>query len=149
MAGFTRSIVIQKPVEDVFDFATDLDKASLFLPGITKIEMLTEGGVKKGARFRETRTMKGKGRSAIIEVTEHERPRIHAASAGMMGMKATYTFHFAAHGEGTRVDLVAEVSGNFLWWLFLGMMARMMEKEDGQYLQRLKDAMENQAAAQT
>jgi len=36
----------------------------------------------------------------------------------------------------------ADVQGNFIWWPFLGMMSRMMEKEDGEYLERVKAAMQ-------
>jgi len=147
MAGFNRSVLIQKPLEEVFDFATDVQNVPLFLPNVTKIEVLTEGGVKKGARIKETRAFKGKERAAVVEITEHERPRLHAASAGMMGLRATYTFHFVSEGSATRVNLDADVTGNFLWWLFLGMMSKMMEKEDGEYLNRLKDAMEKPRAA--
>jgi len=58
-----------------------------------------------------------------------------------MGMQATYTFRFYSDGTGTRVEMIADVVGNFLWWPFLGMFARMMNKEDGEYLNRLKEAM--------
>jgi carbon monoxide dehydrogenase subunit G len=142
MAGFTRSVVIDRSVEEVFDFATDLNNASKFLPNVTKVEMLTDGGMKPGAKFKETRVMNGKERSAVIEIVEHDRPKVQAAAACMMGMCAKYTFRFSAEGSGTRVEMEAVVTGNFLWWLFLGMMSRMMEKEDGEYLHRLKAAME-------
>jgi len=145
MAGFKRSIIINKAIEEVFDFATNLDNASKFLPSVTKIEMLTEGGLKPGAKFKETRN----GRSAVIEVVEHRRPDVHAASAGMMGMRATYWFRFYSDPAGTRVEMEADVQGNFLWWLFLGMMCRMMEKEDGEYLERLKAAMQSAQDAKT
>ena len=142
MAGFKRSVVIGRPVEEVFDFATNLANAPLLMPNVTKTELLTEGGLKPGAKFRETRLMNGKERSAVIEIVEHQRPLVHAASAAMMGMRATYRFRFTSEGAATRVELEADVQGNFLWWLFLGMMSRTMEKEDGDYLNRLKDAME-------
>jgi carbon monoxide dehydrogenase subunit G len=142
MAGFKRSIVIARPVEQVFDFATDLANAKVLLPNITKVELLTEGGLKPGAKFRETRVMNGKERSAVIEVVEHQRPTVHAAKAAMLGMAATYRFRFFADGTGTRVEMEAEVTGNFLWWLFLGLMSRAMEKEDGEYLNRLKAGVE-------
>jgi carbon monoxide dehydrogenase subunit G len=145
MAGFKRSVVIDRPIEEVFDFASDLANASIFMPNITKTEMLTEGGMKAGAKFKETRRMNGKERSAVIEIVDHQRPTVHAARAGMLGMQATYTFRFFSEGAGTRVELDALVEGNFLWWLFLGMMARMMDKEDGEYLNRLKNAMQPKA----
>ena len=39
MAGFKRTIIIDRPLEEVFDFATDIANASKLLPGVTKIEM--------------------------------------------------------------------------------------------------------------
>jgi uncharacterized protein YndB with AHSA1/START domain len=142
MAGFKRSVLINRPIEQVFDFATDLKNAPLFLPSITRTEMLTEGGMKPGARFRETRSFNGKERSAVIEVVEHQRPHVHQAAAAMMGMRASYTFRFVPEPPGTRVEMEAVVTGNLLWKLFLGMMSRMMEKEDGHYLALLKEALE-------
>jgi carbon monoxide dehydrogenase subunit G len=142
MAGFTRSAFIARPTESVFDFATDLANASIFLPGVTKVELLTEGGIKPGARFRETRRVGTKERTAVIEIVEHRRPELHAASAAMLGMRATYRFRFSSEGGGTRVNMDASVQGNLLWQPFLGMITRMMEKEDGKYLSRLKEAME-------
>lgn len=142
MHGFKRSILINRPVEEVFDFATDLANASKFLPSVTKAELITEGGMRSGAKFRETRLMNGKERSAVIEVMEHQRPSVHAAGAAMMGMKAVYRFTFAPEGLATRVNMDAEITGNFLWKLFLGMLTKAMEKGDGEYLERLKKAME-------
>jgi carbon monoxide dehydrogenase subunit G len=142
MAGFRRTVLIGRPVEEVFDFATDLTNAALLLPGVTKVEMLTDGGFETGAKFRETRRVGGKERTAVIEIVEHKRPEVHTASAGMFGMRATYQFCFSQGGAGTRVDMEAVVQGNLLWKLFLGMMSRAMEKEDGEYLTRLKVAIE-------
>src|SRR6516165_1688187 len=95
MVGFKRSTVIDRPIEQVFDFATDLSNAPRLMPGVTRTEMLTEGDMKAGARFRETRIVKGKERSAVIEVVDHQRPQLHKAASAMMGMKAAYTFRFA------------------------------------------------------
>ena len=142
MAGFRRTVFIGRPVEEVFDFATDLANVSLFLPGVTKVEMLTDSGMKLGTRLRETRRVGGKEHTAVIEIVEHKRPDLHTASSAMLGMRATYRFCFSQEGAGTRVDMEALVQGNLLWKPFLGMMSRAMEKEDGEYLNRLKEAME-------
>jgi hypothetical protein len=104
--------------------------------------LLSVAGVRPGARFRETRLVNGKERTAIIEVVEHCRPEVHAARSAMLGMSAAYRFHFVPEGTGTRVDMEAEVRGNLLWKLFLGWISGVMEKEDGEYLTRLKEAVE-------
>jgi uncharacterized membrane protein len=142
MPGFNRSVVINRPIERVFDFATDLNNAPLWMPGVTKTELLTEGGVKAGAKFRETRLINGKERSAVIEVLEHQRPQVHKAASAMLGMRASYTFRFSPETHGSRVEMDAEVTGNLLWKLFLGIISRMMEREDGDSLTRLKAALE-------
>ena len=141
MAGFGRTIVIERPVEEVFDFATDVANAYLFLPGVTKVEMLTGSEMKSGARFRETRRVGRKEHTAVIEIVEHKRPELHVASSAMLGMRATYRFCFSKAGAGTPVDMEALVQGNLLWKPFLGIKSRDMEKEDGEYLTRLKQAM--------
>lgn len=148
MAGFRRSVSIRRPVDEVFDFATDLANARVFLPSVTRAELITEGGLRPGARFRETRTMNGKERSAVIEVTEHERPRVHAAASAMMGMRAAYRFTFEPDDSGgTLVVMDAGAEGNWLWRPFLGLLMKVMEKEDGAYLERLRDALERPAPA--
>jgi carbon monoxide dehydrogenase subunit G len=145
MAGFQRSVFINRSVEDVFDFATNVANAPVLLPGVTRIEMLPPGEMKPGAKFRETRSVGGKERTAVLEVVEHSRPQLHAVSSAMMGMRATYRFRFSPQGTGTLVNMEAVVQGNLLWKLFLGMLSRVMEKEDGEYLTRLKETVERTA----
>jgi Polyketide cyclase / dehydrase and lipid transport len=81
MAGFKRSTFINRPVEAVFDFATDLNNLSCLLPNLSRAELLTDGGIRTGARIRETRGVHGKSRTAVIEVQEHKRPEVHRAGA--------------------------------------------------------------------
>lgn len=146
MPGFKRTIVIKASPERVFDFMTDLKNVSLYMPNVTAVELLTEGGLRPGAKFRETRVMRGKEQSAVIEVLEHQRPHVHAARSAMLGMNAAYWFRFTPDGTGTRVDLEAVVKGNLLWWPFLGMISKVMEKEDGELLERVKAAIEGAAS---
>lgn len=145
MAGFQRSVVIDRPVAEVFDFATNLDNASVMMPSIVKCELLTPGEMKAGSQFRETRRFGKKERSAVIDILEHRRPEEHTATAAMFGFRATYRFLFTPEGQGTRVTMEAILQGNLFWKPFLGLMRKSMEKEDGNYLQRLKEGMDRQA----
>jgi hypothetical protein len=62
-------------------------------------------------------------------------------------MCVTYRFRFRADGAATIVDMEGLVEGNLLWKLFLGMLCRVIEKEDGEYLNRLKAAVEGTPAS--
>jgi carbon monoxide dehydrogenase subunit G len=146
MAGFRRSVTIARPIEEVFEYATDLANLPQLLPGVTKTELLTPDGIRAGAKIRETRGIRGKEQTAVIEICEHRPPNLHAARSTMMGLCVTYRFHFHSAGEETVVDMDAKVEGNPLWKLFLGMISRAIEKEDGEYLNRLKRAVEESGA---
>ncbi len=147
MSSFQVSVFIERNPDVVFDFATDLDYVSTWIPEITRIEKLTDGPLASGSQFRETRKMGGREHSSIIEVSEHERPRVHAASARCMGCVATYRYTFEPEGGGTRIDLHAEVVGSGLAKLIAPMLLAMMKKQDGGQLDRLKTAIESHVPA--
>jgi carbon monoxide dehydrogenase subunit G len=146
MAGFMRQIQIDRPRAEVFAFATNLEKVPQWLPEVVRVEKLTDGPIRAGTQFRETRLMKGKEHSAIIDVSEHEPPRVHAASSSCFGILFTYRYRFEPKGGGTRIHL--EALANSKWYAapFVGMMLKMMEKMDGDQLEKLKAAIENGSA---
>ena len=57
MAQFTLKKHIEAPPERVFEVVTDLRGAPERIRGITKMEVLTEGPIGGGTRYRETRIM--------------------------------------------------------------------------------------------
>ncbi len=146
MAGFDSSTWIARPPAEVFAYATDLRNATDWIPELTKVELVTEGPIRPGSRFRETRRVKGREHSAIIEVTEHQPhgpPLRHAGTSRVAGVEATYRYTFNPERDGTRVDLAASVRAlGFFGRFLVGMVARAMENMDGDQLERLKVAVE-------
>ena len=55
MPGFEFSERIDRPREEVFAFFVDFGRASEWAPEITHVEMLTDGPLRVGARYRELR----------------------------------------------------------------------------------------------
>lgn len=71
----TRTIVsrqIRAPAETVFDAVAHINNFSKAVPGITKIEFLSDRQTGVGTRFRETRVMNGREATVELEVTEYE-----------------------------------------------------------------------------
>ncbi len=68
-AEVTRNIAA--PVERVFAVASDIEQFSKAVPHITHVEMLSEQHTGLGARFRETRLMKGREHTTELEVIEY------------------------------------------------------------------------------
>ena len=79
----TRSI--DAPLEVVFETISDIRNFSRAIPDIVDVEFLSDTQTWIGTRFRETRIMRGREASTVLEVTEYvddERIRLVSDSHG-------------------------------------------------------------------
>lgn len=124
MPGITITETIAAPPEKVFARATDFPNAANIIQGIEKMEMLTEGPVEVGTRFRETRKMFGKLATEEMEVKTLDPPRMYALGAESHGSRYHTEFRFEPVGDGTRVTM--EFQGEPLT-MFAKVMTVMMK----------------------
>lgn len=85
MAPITVTRYVEAPTERVFAVISDIQNYAKAVPDIVKVEMLTEVTSGKGARFRETRLMRGKEATTELEVADfvpNERIRMVADEGG-------------------------------------------------------------------
>ncbi len=85
MPTMTITREIQAPVNVVFNTVAHTEEWVKCQPQVVKVEYLTDQQVGVGAKFRETRMMKGKEATTELEVTEYEvndRTRLVADSHG-------------------------------------------------------------------
>lgn len=81
MARTEVSRTISAPVADVFETVANIKSFSKAVPHITDVEFLTEQRSGVGTRFAETRVMRGRQATSILEVTEYvENERIRLVS---------------------------------------------------------------------
>lgn len=141
MSGFTLTEWINQPVEAVFDFATDPNNAEKVISGVTNMEQISAGPIGVGTRYREKRVVNGKEAEAEMEISAYEPPSSYTMTSEMKGITVSYTYRFVPENNGTRVDLICNVSASGLKKLAAPMVASIMKKEDGDHLERLKAAM--------
>ena len=142
MAGFEMSEWISRPPKDVFDFITASDNAPKVVPSVKSMVKLTEGPVRVGTQYRETRLMNGKEQYAELEVVAYEPDQKYAMKNVTEGIETVYRYTFHPEANGTRVDLVCEVKASGLKKLVLPMVASILKKEDGDHLQKVKEVLE-------
>src|SRR5690606_5841260 len=87
MRMITLEEYIQAPPERVFEVFSDIPGTGARLSGISRIEMLSEGPIGKGTRWRETRTMFGKEAVEEMGITEFDPPRGYSVAAENHGAK--------------------------------------------------------------
>lgn len=120
---------IAAPCEAVFARAADFPRAAEHVRGITRVEMLTEGPVGMGTRFRETRVMFGREASEVMEVTAFEPSKRYVVEAESCGCHYRSEFRFKPSGNGTDMEMV--FGAQPLTWMakIMGiLMAPMMKK---------------------
>lgn len=142
MNAFELSEYIDRSPEDVFAVIADPTAAPAFLDNISKSTKLTAGPTGVGTTFRETRIMRGKQSSADLLVTAYERSSHVAISTEAEGITITYDYRLSPEGAGTRLTCSCELDASGMRTMMLPMVARIMKKEDGAHLQKLKAFLE-------
>ena len=149
MAEFDCSVVIQRPVEDVFRILTDPTQSPKWSKNAIKGELLTEGPPRVGSRRRAVvKGFGGRGTmESVFEVTEIDPLRAVAlrqisASWGGDG-RTRYTF--TPVDGGTRVAWHWELEPGGLMGLFARPMMAVMHRIFQSDLDNLKRMMESGA----
>lgn len=141
MAAAQRSIVINRPVDEVWAFVTDGSTAPRWRPGVLDISKASGSGV--GETWKQG--VKGPGGRRIdadYEVTAWEPGKLMAFKAIAGPVRPTGEYRFAAENGGTRLSfsLQAELSG-LKKLLMGGAVQSTMDAEMGS-LDRLKAVLE-------
>jgi hypothetical protein len=111
----------------------DLPNAERMISSIKKLEILTDGPVGKGTRFRETRTMFGRDAIEVMEITEwhpHASPpsyTVHGDSCGML-FDSTFRFHPENGGRSTRVEFEMRTKAVSLFAKLMAPMSFVMSR---------------------
>lgn len=134
MAQTRSSRTISAPVEAVFDCVAHIQNFSNAVPDIAKVEFLTQSRRGVGTRFRETRVMKGRESTTVLEVTEYEVPRRIRFVSDEGGTIWDTVFTTEATDEGTRLDMVMDARPHKLWArvvnpLFGRMISKAVEED--------------------
>ncbi len=105
MSNFSISRVLPGAPERVFQILTDFPNAAKNIGGIERVEMLTEGPVGPGTRFRETRVFMKKEATEEMEVVGWDPPRSYTLGAFSCGCDFRTQVSFVPEGDGTRVTM--------------------------------------------
>ena len=134
MANVTVTRRIDAPVNVVFRTVAHVEQFSQAVPGILRVEFVSEVKSGAGARFRETRMMMGREASTELEVTEHvenERVRIVSEAGGALW---DTVFTTVPDGEGTALKMVMDAqprsaSAKMTLPLIIGAVRKAVEED--------------------
>ena len=115
MGQITAIRLISATSEQVFEIISQAHNFSKAVPHITNVEFLSSTKTGVGTRFRETRLMKGKESSTVLEVTEftpNERIRLVSDQGGTI-WDTLFTVEKHSDNQtkpGTKLEMIMDVT---------------------------------------
>jgi hypothetical protein len=130
MALVEGEIIINRPVEEVFDFVADERNEPSYNPQMLRAEQISAGPIGFGTRFRaESRSM-GRTVGMTIELTAFERPRRLASATHLSTMEIRGTLTFDSVPEGTRMRWSWELEPRGMLKLMKPFVVRMGRRQE-------------------
>ncbi|NNG05034.1 MAG: SRPBCC family protein [Inquilinus sp.] len=105
MSGVKVEHLVKADPETTFRAFADIPRAAEMVAGIERIEMLSEGPVGIGTRWRETRIMYGRTATEEMTITAFEPRQGYTSEAESHGTRYVTRYTFAPEVGGTRVTL--------------------------------------------
>lgn len=147
MGQFSLNISVDAPKEEVFRIFTDFENAPKRVRGISKLEVLTDGPVGVGTRFRETREMFKREATEEMEITQLTPGESYTVGCETCGCEYATVFRFTPTRSGTDVEMQMTTRAISLFAKIMSpimslMMGPMMRKCMMQDMADLKAAAE-------
>jgi uncharacterized protein YndB with AHSA1/START domain len=145
MATLETSIVINRPVEEVFAFVSNPENYPKWFSGSREVKITSAGPIGVGTTFRTVVTFLGRRIEGEIEFTEYEPNRSFAekTKSGPFPVENRVTFERVEGGTRVTSSQVAEPGGFFK--LAEPLLVRMIKRQFEADAANLKDLMESHA----
>ena len=137
-------IVINRPIDEVFDFAADECNEPEYNPDMTLAEMVTQGPIGVGSKFHCVMTG-ARAADMTIEYTEFDRPRRLASTAHMSSMDINGTLLFEPQGQSTKMKWLWNIEPRGFMKLLGPIVRRMGERQELANWTAMKKVLEAQS----
>jgi uncharacterized membrane protein len=129
MSVWSETVMIDAPIELVFQTISTPEKFMEAVPHIKSVELLTEERSGPGTKFKETRLMGKRKASTVLEIAEEEKNSHIRMISKAGGATWDSTFSTEAEEDGVQLRLVmTAVPTNFLARISIRMIKGMIAK---------------------
>jgi carbon monoxide dehydrogenase subunit G len=141
---FGASVVIDRPIEEVFAFLADGENDTKFSARVIEISKMTDGASGKGTIYKSTVKDAGFKTKREFELTEFEAPtRIRWTERSKNLVTAPVGgYDLTPDGQGTRLTFFNELEGHGLGKLLAGFALGSARKGAEDFAQAIKRAVE-------
>jgi carbon monoxide dehydrogenase subunit G len=142
MYQFEKSILINRPQQEVFDYVTDPANDAKYQSGSEAAEWTSEGPVGVGSTLRSVNKFMGRKIEGISEVTAWDPPNQYAQKSVGGPVPFEMKMVLAAKDNGTQLTLSGQAELGGFFKLAEGLVGKQLEKQMEGDLETLKRLME-------
>ncbi len=145
MIDFSVETHIERPVGEVFAYATDPERLATWQTNTVSAIREDDGPLRLGSRLREVhRAPGGKQLESVVEVSEYEPDRVFALRV-VEGTPVHARITFAPTGRGTLMCFRAHGQLTGAMRLAQPLLQRVLKRQFASHCATLKDVLEKQA----
>ena len=141
MIEVEHTLEIERPVEDVFAYLTDVARLPEWQSSAESAEL--EGDLAEGARIKEVRKFMGRHATSTLEVTEYDPPRRFSLHVVDGPIEYAVEHALEAVDGRTRITFVGRGGTGRVPRLMHGTVRRAVERQFLKDLEALKDRLES------
>jgi uncharacterized membrane protein len=138
------SAVINRPVEEIFEYISNPENDSQWQSGVLESNEISKGPMGVGTTTREVRKFLGREMESTFEVTEYEPNQIIKQKSTSGPMALDISMAFASVEGGTKVTLGGEGDSGGFFKLADPLVSRMAKRQLEADVANLKDLLESQ-----
>lgn len=139
MGRINYSVSVNATPEKVFAIVSDVESSPDRIDWCEKVEILTDGPIRVGTKWRETRRVNNKQSVEVWEMTAFESPNFFSAYCDSQGYDVEWSMRVIPEGNSSRLtfDMTTKPRtciGKLLTpleWLMSGLCKRMIQKDLG------------------
>lgn len=146
MAHVDGEIIINRRVEDVFDFVADERNEPLYNREMLRCELISDEPIGVGSRFKAIMSMRGKPVEVTIEFTVYDRPHVLASVSRVSSMDIEGQLVFEPIPDGTRMHWSWKLTPHGFLRLMTPLVARMGRQQERRIWTNLKHYVEERPA---
>ena len=140
------SVVIERPIDEVFELATCLRRCVVWRSALLTSTKTSDGPVGVGTTFDQEVRMLGKSRINTAVITEYQPPRrfVYKHVSGLSAYEARFLFEPEGNGTRFTVDLEGEPASLWLKMVPESLVLRQIRDTITAEMDTLKMMMENE-----
>ena len=142
MIKLKHSVVINRPVDEVFAFLANPENEPLWNSGTQKAEQTSEGPMGVGTTVNSVSRFLGQTTEATWEVTEYEVNRRRGSKSTSGPMPFEFVNNFESVEGGTKLTATFQIEAGGFFKLAEPVLARMARRQQETSLANLKDILE-------